>query len=417
MAEIFPLHGYDLLLTFVGLALLLITLGRRLLERLNINSTYIYLFAGLLAGPLLLGLAPEDPLTAAPALERVAEMAVIISLVVLGIRIGRPISWDGWQATARLILIGMPLTIIAVTAAAFWILGLPLGPAVLIGAIMAPTDPILAGPLEEHSPEEDPEDEFGLSSEAGLDDGLAFPFIYLGLYLTLQPGEWQSWGVEWFLVDLAYAVGMALPLGWLAGRLCGDVYVKLARQDAVSHTRRLFVPLALLLAVYGLVEALGGYGFLAAFTAGHGFRHAFEDHPDRLRAFADFTESVDELVKGAVLLMVGALMPWSELWAQKGHVLAFALTLILVLRPGLTLLATLGGRFTVEERGYWAWFGIRGIGSIYYLTYALGQGVEDDLARTLFIVVMGTVLVSIIVHGLSVRPVLARLKPGEPAEE
>jgi sodium/hydrogen antiporter len=416
MADIFPFQPYDLLLAFAGVALLLITLGHGLLERLNINSTYVYLLVGVLAG-LLLDMAPDDPLTALPVVERVAEAAVVIGLVVLGIRIGRPISWSGWQSTVRLILIVKPATMLGVAAAGVWILGLPLGPAVLLAAILAPTDPILAGPLEEHSPEEDPEDEFGLSSEAGLNDGLAFPFVYLGIYLTLQPGGWEGWALEWLLVDLVYAVAVALPLGWLAGRFCGDAYVRLDQRDAVSHSRRLFVPLAMVLAIYGLIEALGGYGFLAAFTAGHGFRHAFEDHPDRLRAFADFAESVDELAKGALLLMVGALIPWSGLWSLRWETLAFALVLMVILRPGLTMLATAGGRFTGEERVYWAWFGIRGIGSLYYLTYALGHGVEGAAAETLFIVTIGTVLASVLLHGLTVRPVLARLRPGEPAEE
>jgi sodium/hydrogen antiporter len=417
MADVFPFQSYDLLLAFAGAALLLITLGHRLLERLNINSTYLYLLAGVLAGPLLLDMAPDDPLVAVPVLERVTEMAVIIGLVVLGIRIGRPISWRGWQSTARLILVVMPGTIIGVAAAGIWILGLPLGPAVLLGAILAPTDPILAGPLEETSAEEDPEDRFGLSTEAGLNDGMAFPFVYLGVYLTLRPDDWQAWAAEWLIFDLIYAVGMALPIGWIAGRICGHTYVALARRDTISRSRRLFVPLALLLAVYGMVEALGGYGFLAAFTAGHGFRHAFEDHPDRLTAFADFTESVDELAKGAVLILVAALIPWAALWALGWTLLAFALALLLVLRPGLTVLAMAGSPFSRRERGYWAWFGIRGIGSVYYLTYALGQGVEGAAAEMLFIVTIGTVLVSIVAHGLSVRPALAWLKPGEPAEE
>jgi sodium/hydrogen antiporter len=125
-------------------------------------------------------------------LERVAELAVIISLIVLGIRIGRPLSWSGWQSTLRLILIVMPATILAAALTGMWLLGLALGPAILLGAILAPTDPILAGPLEEESLEDESEDRFGLSSEAGLNDGFAFPFIYLGLYLT-WPRSRQAW--------------------------------------------------------------------------------------------------------------------------------------------------------------------------------------------------------------------------------
>jgi sodium/hydrogen antiporter len=410
-----PFEPYDAVLLLVGVILLAITLGARLLTSLNVNSTYLYLLAGVLAGPVVLGMAPGDPLDHLAVLERVAEMAVIIGLVVLGIRIGRPISWKGWRSTSRLILIVMPGTILGVAAAGVWILGLPIGPAVLLGAVLAPTDPILAGPVEEESPEEDPEDRFGLSTEAGLNDGLAFPFIYLGLFLTLEP-DVTEWIVRWAVLDLAYAIAMALPLGWIAGRYAGDAYVRLVKKDAVSHKRRLFVPLALLFAVYGLVEALGGYGFLAAFTAGHGFRHAFEDHPDRLVAFADFTESVDELAKAAVLILLGAMIPWGDIWALRWPLLAFSLGLILVIRPALTLLATMGGGFAGRDRAFWAWFGIRGIGSVYYLSYALGHGVEGRVAEVLFTATAATILVSVALHGLSVRPWLARVHPGERVE-
>lgn len=416
MAELFPFHPYDMLLFTVGVVLLAITLGARALAKLDLNSTYLYLLVGILAGPLVLGLTPEDPRPAIPVLERVAEMAVIIGLVVLGIRIGRPLSWRGWSSTARLILIVLPLTVAGLAAVGVWLLGLPLGPAIVLGAILAPTDPILAGPLEEESPEEDPEDRFGLSTEAGINDGFAFPFIYLGLFLTFEP-EWTGWIGSWLAIDLLYGVGMALPLGWFAGRLCGDGYVRLVRKDAVSHKRRLFVPLALLFAVYGGVEALGGYGFLAAFSAGHGFRHAFEDHPDRLAAFANFTESVDELAKAAVLILLGAMVPWDALWALRWQTLLFPLALILVLRPALTLLATARGGFTAGERTFWAWFGIRGIGSVYYLAYALGHEVDGAAAETLYVTTIGVVLVSVLVHGLSVRPIMARLHPGETVEE
>jgi sodium/hydrogen antiporter len=417
MPDAFPFDAYDLLLVLVGLTLLAITLGAHLMERLNLNSSYLYLLVGVAAGPLLLGLGPDDPLQAIPVLERVAELAVIISLIVLGLRIGRPLSWQGWRSTSRLILLVMPATIAAVAGLAILLFGLALGPAVLLGAILAPTDPILAGPLEEESTEEDPEDRFGLSSEAGLNDGFAFPFVYLGLYLTLRPDEWTAWMGAWLLWDLLFAVGLGLPAGWFLGRACGRLYVRLLRRDHVSHKRRRFVPLALLFAAYGAVEALGGYGFLAAFTAGLGFRRAFQDHPDQLTPFADFTESVDELAKAAVLVLMGALIPWTAIWALRGPLLAFALALLLVLRPGLTLLATLGGGFRGGDRAYWAWFGIRGIGSVYYLSYALRVGPERPELELLLVITLATVLASIFAHGLSVRPYLARFRGVESVEE
>jgi sodium/hydrogen antiporter len=409
--------GYDVLLLVLGLGLLAIVLGRLLFERLNLNTTFVYLAIGILAGPLLLQMQPEDALVAMPLLERVSELAVTIGLIVLGMRIGRPLSWRAWRSTSRLILVLMPATIAAVAAAGMMLLGLDLGPAVLLGAILAPTDPILAGPLEEESTESDPEDRFGLSSEAGLNDGLAFPFIYLGLYLTLQPGDAGSWVWYWLVKDLLYAVALGLPLGWFAGRVVGRTYRRRLDDDAVSHRRHLFLPLALLLLAYGLTEALGAYGFLAAFTAGLGFRRAIEDEHERLANFANFTESVDELAKVAVLGMLGALMPWHDMLELGWRGLAFALLLIVIARPALAMMSTAAGGFRRQERIYWAWFGIRGIGSVYYLAYALGHGIEEVMGRQLFALTGITILASVVLHGLTVRPYMHHVKGDSVVEE
>jgi sodium/hydrogen antiporter len=397
---------YDLLLVAVGLGLLLTTIGAGWLKRLNLSSTFVYLLVGIAVGPWLLNMAPLDPLEATPVLERVAELAVIMSLIVLGIRIARPITWSRWRSTARLILIVMPLTIAGVALSGYWILGLALGPAVLLGAILAPTDPILAGPLEEQNLREEADDRFGLSSEAGLNDGLAFPFVYLGLHLSFAPLAYREWIGRWLLVDLLYAVLLALPLGWFIGKACGRLYLRQHDRDAVSNKRREFTPLALLLLAYGLVEALGAYGFLAAFTTGLGFRRSLGVGSDELARFANFTEAVDDLVKAVALIMVGALLRWSEFLSLGWELPAFALVLVLVLRPAVTMVATVGGRFEPVHRAYWAWFGIRGIGSVYYLCYALNRGLQGELATELFTIVLGTVLISIVLHGLTVPPFL-----------
>jgi sodium/hydrogen antiporter len=403
------LASYDLLLFGVGVALLLTTVGFGWLERLNVSKAFVYLAVGLLAGPLLLDLAPDDPLDATPVLERVAELGVIISLVVIGIRIGRPISWSNWQSTVRLILIVMPLTIAAVALSGAWLLGLALGPAILLGAILAPTDPVMAGALEEHSLEDEREDRFGLSTEAGFNDGFAFPFVYLGLYLIIERDDWQGWLAEWVVQDLLWAIAAALPLGWIAGQRCGRWYLSQRRSGAVSHKRRAFIPLALLLAVYGLTEAIGAYGFLSAFTVGLGFRRAFASNIDELEHFTNFNDALDDLIKAVVLIMLGALVRWDDITRLGWPLLAFVLVLLVVIRPGLTLAATAFSSFRTLHRLNWAWFGIRGIGSLYYLTYALNAGIDDnDLARTLLGITFATVLASSLLHGITLRPFLTR---------
>jgi sodium/hydrogen antiporter len=408
--------AYDLLLVALGVVLVLTTVFAGWLKRFAISSTLLYLGVGLITGPALLGLAPADPLEAMPVLERVAELAVIMSLVVLGIRIGTPITWRKWQPTARLILIVMPATIVGVAFLAHWLLGLPLGPAILLGAVLAPTDPILAGPLEEESLEQEDRDRFGLSSEAGLNDGFAFPFVYLGLALTFAPDDVGSWIGRWIAVELLYGVVVALPLGFFLGKGIGRMYVRRHRRNGISDKRREFTPLALLLLTYGFVEAIGAYGFLAAFATGLGFRRELQVEFAALESFANFTEAVDDLVKAVALVVVGALIRLSDLLEVGWALLAFALLLILLLRPALTIIATVKGGFTRLERGFWAWFGIRGIGSMYYLAYALNRGIDPETGRVLFAIVVGTVLISTIVHGFTVAPFLRRFEGEENVE-
>lgn len=407
---------WDLLLFAGGVALLMITLGRRLLERAHVNTSWIYLALGLLAGPAALDVAPRDFNDAIPVLRRVAEMTVVIGLIVLGIRVGRPLSWRGWQSTVRLILLVKPGSIVCVTLLAMLLFGLPPGPALLLGAVLAPTDPILAGPLEEESADDDAEDRFGLSSEAGVNDGFAFPFVFLGLYLTRAPAAWREWGTVWLLGDLLYGVGFALPAGWLLGAACGRLFHRLVLRDDVSHKRRLFVPHALLLFVYGLVEALGAYGFLAVFAAGLAFRRELHQ-TDVLDRFAHFTESVDELMKAAVLVMVGALMPWAAMPELGWPLLVFVLAVFLLVRPALVLAATARGGFRREHRLLWAWFGIRGIGGIFYISYALDHGVPDAVAGPLFAITLATVLASVLLHGVTLRPLLRRLEGADEIED
>jgi sodium/hydrogen antiporter len=411
-------EAYDLLLIAVGVALLVTTLGVSYLYRLNLSKSYVYLLVGLLAGPLVLGLAPENPLEAVPVLERVAEFAVILSLIVVGIRIGRPFTWSAWQSTMRLILIVMPVSIALVAVSGYWLIGLALGPAILLGAVLAPTDPILAGAIEEHSLDDESEDRFGISSESGLNDGFAFPFIYLGLSITAAPDLWQEWLPRWVLKDFLYGVALALPIGFILGRLTGMWYVERSRNRGVISKRSNFIPLAALLAIYGLVEAIGMYGFLASFAAGLGFRHALDTQRDALESFANFSDSVDDLAKAGTLIILGSMLRWGEFSAVGWELIVFALVLIFVIRPSVTLVATARSGFRWIHRIYWAWFGIRGVGSIYYVSYAIGLGVvADATARTLLTVTIGTVLASMLFHGLTVRPFIRRWEGEEPAEE
>jgi len=403
------LSGHDAIFVLAGLALLATTLGLTALNRLAFPKFFVYFPAGLLLGPSLLGLAPRDAQDGMQVLERVTEFAVIVSLIVAGLKIGRPFSWSAWRSTSRLILFVMPLSILGIALVGHLALGLPPGPAILLGAILAPTDPVLAGAVQLERPTEDDTMRFGLTSEAGLNDGFAFPFVFLGLYLTLRADAWPALGVYWLLKDLLYAVAIGLLAGYLAGRVGGRWFLRRARQEAVSRHRREIVPLALLLVAYGSVQLLGGYGFLAAFAAGIGLRHAIRDQHDDLREFTDATGLFEALAEAASIILLGALFRGADVLALGlGGIVLAAATLLLV-RPLVVWVSTMRGGFTRAERALWAWFGIRGIGSLYYLAFAITFGLPDGLARTLLGAVTLVVLVSNVLHGVTAYPVVRRL--------
>lgn len=402
-------ENYDVLLLYAGLALLATSIGASFLKRWYVSKVIVYLGVGIVAGPLFLKLTPGPVMDHVDLLERVSEFAVIVSLIVAGMKVGRPVGFSRWRSTVRLVLLVMPLSILAVAVTGHFMLGLALGPAILLGAVVAPTDPVVAGGVQLEDPDDDEEMRFGLTTEAGLNDGFAFPFVYLGLYATTKLDEWQAWLPYWAFKDFAYAIALALPLGWVIGRLGGRVFLRERARDAVSPVRRNLVPLALLLSAYGLVEILGAYGFLAAFTTGLGFRRVIEARAtDDLGTFTDTTESVEQFAEAALIILLGSLLPWQDYLALGWPLVAFALVAILVLRPLVVWASTAAGGFSRAHRAYWSWFGIRGIGTIYYTSYALGQGIPGDVAPTLFAAATAVVVTSGILHGSTLAPLMER---------
>lgn len=403
MVEVDP---YELLLAAAGMALLVTTLGVRLLNRLDLPKFFVYFPVGLLAGPLAFGLARGTSLSWLEVLERVTEFAVIVSLLVAGLKIGRPFTWKGWHSTARLILLVMPLTIAAIALTGHWVLGLALGPAILLGAILAPTDPVLAGAVQLDRPADDDDTRFGLTSEAGLNDGFAFPFVYLGLYLTLRADEWPGLGVYWLLKDVLYAVPFGLAVGGVIGYAGGRYLVARADEEALNHRRRTIIPLGLLLVAYGVAETLGTYGFLAAFATGLGFRRAIEERKKALERFAEFSESIESLGEAGSIILLGMIFPAVAIMQLGASGVAVALASILLIRPLVVALSLIGARFDWQPRIYWAWFGIRGIGSLYYLSFAITFGLPETLAWKLFAATALVVVISNVLHGVSVYPMM-----------
>lgn len=399
-----------------------------LLKRLPLSPAMLYLAVGVGLGPAGLGMLAPDPVAHAGVLEHVTEVAVLISLFSVGLKLGGPRRSTRWSLTVRLAFGSMVLTVVLVAGLAVLVLGMDPAAAVLLGAILAPTDPVLASDVQVAEPDDRDRLRFGLSGEGGLNDGTAFPFVMLGLGLLGRHELGSGWW-RWLAVDVLWAIGGGLLVGALLGALLGQlvVHLRTRHQEAVGLDE--FLALGLIALASGAALLLHTYGFLSVFAAGvalrqvtdrgregwplpsPGPRQAAATHEAHAGAFLmDAVRSVNEQLERfaelAVVVALGAMLPFARLDAP---VALFVLLLFAVARPLAVVLGLLGVGAGVpnRERALIAWFGIRGIGTVYYAAYAIDHGLPRGLPEALIGVALTVVAVSIVVHGVSVTPLMA----------
>ncbi|MBC7908063.1 MAG: sodium:proton antiporter [Rhodospirillaceae bacterium] len=348
-----------------------------------------------------------DPLAHPQYAERLTELVVIISLMGAGLKLDRPLGWRSWMITWRLLAVTMPLSILFITLLGWELLGLPLATAVLLGALLAPTDPVLASDVQVGPPGSENEDEvrFSLTSEAGLNDGLAFPFVNLALAMALAEPAVPTW--EWFAVDVVWKIAAGIVIGWAIGRGLGLLTFRLPNRAKLSRTGDGFVVLGMTAIAYGVTEMAHGYGFLAVFVAALALRKVERSHAyhEKLHGFA---EEIERLLMMLLLVLFGGAIAGGLLAPLTWKAAAVGLLVLCVVRPLTGLMGLVGTKAPREERLVIGFFGIRGIGSFYYLSHALNEaafaGADFLWAITGFIV-----LASIIGHGISVTPTMRRL--------
>ncbi|OYO28608.1 sodium:proton antiporter [Janthinobacterium sp. PC23-8] len=418
----------------IGCLMLARGLAATSIARLPFTSSIAYLGVGLIVGPMLLDLFALDVVEQAPLLETLTEIAVLISLFSAGVKMPVPFSLARWLPSLRLAWLSMAISVGMVAAFACLVLDLPLGAGMLIGAILAPTDPVLATDVQVRRPGDSDQLRFTLTCEAGMNDGSAFPFVMLGLGL-LGYQEVGNTGWTWLWRDLLWASAAAIALGVAGGALLATLGWQLRGKDPKHEVLDDLVGLGLIAVVYGVSTWLQAWGFLAVFFAGVALRQtelrlagAPQDQQGLLQAeevhagsavkpqasqtpltvsaeslvFKEHLEHLSELT--LVLLLGGAVS--ESAWTMRS--LGMALFLLLVARPVSVLLGMLGSNTGLRLRGMVAWFGVRGIGSVYYLCYAINHGLPPGLARELSHITMVVVMVSIVAHGISVTPLLKR---------
>lgn len=411
--EVIALDPVALGYAAIGLATLLAALLPKLLSKAPVSMPMLFVAAGMVAFALIPELPTPDPVEHENVALRLTEICVIVSLMGAGLALNRPFSRRRWGSTWRLLGITMPLSILATGVLGWAALGLGAASAVLLAAAIAPTDPVLATEVQVSEPVDDPgqdddETRFALTSEAGLNDGLAFPFTWAAVAISvsgLAPGGWLG---HWLAVDLVWRIVAGVAVGWLIGWLLGRLFFSgLAEQMQLADHAQGFVALAATFLTYGLAEIVDGYGFIAVFVSACALRASERNHAYH-HVLHSFVEQVERLLTVAVLVLVGGAVSRGALEGIGAVEVAVAAVVLLVVRPLAGWLGLAGGRTGPHERAVVAFFGVRGVGSLFYVAFAVHEGDFPDAERLWALVIL-LVLGSVLVHGVAATPAMRAL--------
>ena len=405
------MQSHALLLAVFGAIVLLTAWLPMLLRKLPLSLPMVCIGIG-----VLLVWSPFSPLIGVNPLEnrvlteRLTELVVIVALMGAGLKLDRVVSWRGWEFSWRLLGIAMPLTIAGIAFLGWSMLGLGIGGALLLGAVLAPTDPVLASDIQVGPPQSGKEDEvrFALTSEAGLNDGAAFPFVYLAVAIVLSNASGEPFFTHWLVVDVLWKIAAGVGIGWVGGKVMGYLTFRLPKKSGLSETRDGFVALGITFLAYGSTEFLHGYGFLAVFVAALALRSVERQH-EYHESLHDFAEQIERLLMMVLLVCFGsAIAEGSIFGALSWQVIVTTALILFVVRPIAGWIGLIGFRASPREKAVIAFFGIRGLGSFYYLAFALGQA-EFEGATVLWVTVCFAVLSSVVMHGVMVTPVMHQL--------
>ena len=407
--ELFKIDRYELLLLFAGTIALLAAVVPIVIVKKHITPPIIYLLAGIVM--YVLNVTYEFiSLDNIVPIEKISEFVVIVSLTNAGLKIKKPFSWRTWKYAARLLLITMPLTITAAAFAGWWILGLAPAAAILFGAVMSPTDPVLASEFQTTGPgEEDKyETKLTLTAEAGANDGLAFPFTYLAIAAASLGLDYENWLGTWFINDFIIKIAIGVAGGLVCGWILYKLVFSISNKDTISKISRGILSLALTLVPYGVTEIIGGYGFIAVFVAACIFSN-YEDKEDHMESLHDFNEELENIFVAFIFIVAGIYMALNYKIFIDWQIMLMALLLLFIIRPLMGWISLAGTRLTGFQKFVISFYGIRGIGSVYYLAYAFNNA-EFDNKETLLHLVMSIIFFSVLIHGFSARYVQKKIK-------
>lgn len=391
---------------FIGLTVLPLLSGFR---AISITMLYVIVGALLTLSPFsLFVIDPMDGYLPLKVVEHASELIVIISLAGAGLAIDRAASWKAWRHTWNLLVVTIPLTIIAIVWMGGWA-GLPFATAMLLAASLAPTDPVLAREVQVSAPTQGEEDDVrvALTSEAGLNDGLAFPFVYLALAMaaagtaTAQELFTSDWLLRWLGFDVLYRIIMAVAIGWFFGKVMARLLFSSVGDASQNAKNAGLIVVGSTFLAYGLAEAVSAYGFLSVFIAARSGRdHERKNEVDETYAVFPhrFADQIEKILLAVMLIWLGSITASGMLSGWTWTELLIAVLLIFVVRPIAGAAGMIGLRGTRLEKFAIAFFGIRGFGSVFYLAYGQSHGGFDGMESAWRILIF-TAILSIIIHG------------------
>ncbi len=416
---------YNLWLLILGFGLLAVSILPRLLASYPLSMPMVILVLGFAAVKLPLGLEPPDPRKYGTIAEHLTELVVIISLMGAGLQIDRRPSWKAWSSTCRLLAITMTLTIGLCFFVGWWIAAFLSPTAMLLGAVIAPTDPVLASEVQVGSPGEGSKDgeteeknatgageedevRFALTSEAGLNDGLAFPFTNMAIAMALAGSHPENWLGSWLLIHVLYELAVAVVIGIGLGYLLARFILWLPAKTELAKAVTGLGALAATLVIYGATECAGGYGFIATFVGAVVIRNYHRDH-EYQAALHLVAEKTERILVVVVLIALGGAIAGGLLDALTWPLVISAVLILLVVRPVSGIIGMLGFKGAPwRERLAISFLGIRGVGSLYYLAYALNKESFSNVDEIWALVGL-VVVASIFVHGITATLIIDKL--------
>ncbi|MGB5928416.1 MAG: sodium:proton antiporter [Cyclobacteriaceae bacterium] len=404
---------YFVSMAVVGFAAMSMAWVPTLTKKLNISYSIVYLLFGAIVYYFIDELPWPNPFVKDTETLHLTELVVIVALMGTGLKIDRPCSLKKWRAPIRMMSIAMLLCIAGITAIAYFVLGWDLASACLLGAVLAPTDPVLAGDVQVQGPNEGAQDyvRFTLTGEAGMNDGMAFPFTWLAIALAATAGGEAGWFVQWFSYDLLFRVAMGIIVGLLGGRLVVWLFFRLPEKFNVLHVRDGLVAISCTLLVYGLSELVHGYGFIAVFVSALTIRNYEMDHEYHEKLHA-FTDQIERILLAILLVLFGGSLVGGILGDLTWPMALSGLVFLLIIRPVSGYLALSGLSMPSRYKAAIGFYGIKGIGSFFYLAFALEKA-DFAQAGAVWSLTAFVVLVSIVIHGFTAPSVLKRIVPSD----